>query len=185
MALSLVIAWISADACAHESPALPPGSSPGQALGPSPASQRGKDGEVAITKSNPVSVQVEIVATREGPDLFLDVDDYASNAPVIGAQVDLHQAGRSLRAAPLTDGRYRLPADVLDAAAPVTVTVRAAGSEQSLPIELPVAASPIESESSEHRGFRSKSIASLLVAIGAMLGIVVLRLRRRIDPLPS
>lgn len=134
----LVIGTASISTAAASASALSP---PGQALDRFSAGGRGKPGEVAAANAGTAAPQVEIVAVREDADLLLYVDDYASNTPLTGLQVDLHLGSRSLRAAPTADGRYRLPADPLDdgAASSPTVTLVGSGVDLSLPIALPPA----------------------------------------------
>src|ERR1700757_2453015 len=61
--------------------------------------------------------QVEVVAQRDGGDVLIYVDDYASNAPLSGLQVVIHQSAGVVQAATAGEGLYRVPADLVDAAA--------------------------------------------------------------------
>lgn len=133
--------------------------------------------------------RVEIVAVREGSDLLLYVDDYASNAPVAGLQVDLQAGGRSLRAAATADGRYRLPADLVDEAATSStrVTLSGKGIELSMPIEIPpaTASAPVVSPTIvDTLRRRLPPTALLALAIAALVTALAIRHCRR-RPLAS
>ncbi|MDD5394967.1 MAG: hypothetical protein PHE17_18265 [Thiothrix sp.] len=53
------------------------------------------------------STQFELVGTLEGDGLHLHLDDYASNAPVTDASVELELAGQRIKAEPEADGSYQ------------------------------------------------------------------------------
>jgi len=81
------------------------------------------------------------VAQREGGDIVLYLDDYASNAPLNGLQVSVRSGTLTLQAAASGEGSYRIPGDLIDAQAQPTlaIAVHGAGIDAQLQAEVPPA----------------------------------------------
>lgn len=78
--------------------------------------------------------RIELVAVRERSGLLIYIDDYESNAPLSGLQVELRSGARSLRAAQAGEGLYRIGAGLLDAGEtlPLRILVRGDGWQEQL-----------------------------------------------------
>lgn len=122
------------------------------------------------------SARLELVAAREGDSLLIYVDDYQSNAPLGGLQVQVQGEGRSAQTEEAAPGLYRLPAGVLDAdAQALRIVVRGADWEESFAGSLPAAVDADATTRSPPRITIVIAVAALLAA----LAIVVLLLERR------
>ncbi|MDB5986200.1 MAG: hypothetical protein JWR16_1253 [Nevskia sp.] len=124
--------------------------------------------------------QVELVVTRERSDWLIYIDDYASNAPIDGLQVQLRNGNQLLQAAAAGDGIYRLPADLLDAhgETPVTFLLRGKNLDLQLQSVLPDVAPT--SAGAEHaiRNWNALSVASIAAVLVAVLAGLSWRRRR-------
>jgi len=58
--------------------------------------------------------QVEMVVARERKDIVIYIDDYASNSPIDGLQVQIRSGSQLLQASAAGDGIYRVPANLLE-----------------------------------------------------------------------
>ncbi|HZR34831.1 MAG TPA: hypothetical protein VFA75_05610 [Nevskia sp.] len=123
--------------------------------------------------------RIEAVAQREGGDIVLYLDDYASNAPLDGLQVSVRSGTLTLQAAG-GEGRYRIPADLLGGqdAQPLAVSVHGAGFDAALEVELPAAAPPAAPPPASSLLPRLASAALILGLLGAAW---LLRRRRGAD----
>ena len=121
--------------------------------------------------------QIEAVAQREGRDVVLYLDDYASNAPLDGLQVSLRSGALTAQAAG-GEGRYVVPAELLPAGVQtLELSVHGAGLEAQLQVELPAAAgkaapAPAKSPSAE------SPMGALTVIVVTLLAAWLLRRRR-------
>jgi hypothetical protein len=120
--------------------------------------------------------QVELVAQREGADIVLYLDDYASNAPLNGLQVSVRSGALNLQAAAAGEGSYRIPGDLIDAqpARTLEITVHGAGIDAQLQAPVPsavpaAAAAPAASAAAHPLWLLAIALAVLLAAAGGYL----------------
>lgn len=100
----------------------------------------GEDAAPAVqaSASTPAPARLEIVAQRDGADILVYVDDYASNAPLSGLQLAVHQPGGVVQAAAAGEGLYRLPADLVDTGArTLRLEIDGAGQHLAQAVDLP------------------------------------------------
>ena len=85
--------------------------------------------------------QVELVVQREGADVVLYLDDYATNAPLNGLQLSVRSGTLTQQAAPSGEGTYRIAGDLIDGRGeqPLEITVNGAGVDAQLQAVLPAA----------------------------------------------
>jgi DNA-binding transcriptional LysR family regulator len=123
--------------------------------------------------------QLELVAERRGPDVLLYLDDYATNAPLDGLQVNVHSGAQLLQAAAAGEGTYRIPGDLIDASKEQTlaVEVHGPGIEAQLQAVLP----PAVAEAAAAPAPTSVRDRILAYAVGAVLFVMLIwaLLRRR------
>jgi hypothetical protein len=124
--------------------------------------------------------QLELVVKRQQNDLLLYLDDYASDAPLDGLQVEVHSGSRVLQAAAAGEGLYRLPADLLDGAAGATlqIVVHGHGLDASVPGELPPAPAQPHTASVPH-GLSLPPWSWVTAAAVALLALLLFRFRLR------
>jgi hypothetical protein len=123
--------------------------------------------------------QIELVVKRQQDQVVFYVDDYASNAPLDGLQLEVHDGSRVLQAAPAGEGVYQVPADLLGAGAQaLQIVVRGRGVEAAVPGELPAAPAAAASlpAASQHRAWPWLATAAAAVLLLPVLGR---RIRRR------
>ena len=86
--------------------------------------------------------QVELVVQREGGDIVLYLDDYATNAPLNGLQLSVRSGTLTLQAAQSGEGVYRIAGDLIDGRGeqPLEISVHGAGIDAQLQAVLPAAA---------------------------------------------
>lgn len=125
-------------------------------------------------------LRIEAVAQREGGDIVLYLDDYASNAPLDGLQVAVRSGTVTVQAAG-AEGRYRVPADVLAAQAgqPLALSVHGAGVDAEIAVELPAAAPPAALAPQVSQ--RLPRLASAALILLVLLAAWLLRRRRGAD----
>ncbi|GLS43069.1 efflux RND transporter periplasmic adaptor subunit [Methylobacterium brachythecii] len=157
--------------------------------GPAPPSHVGPRAEAA-------SANFELVAIPRGRELVLYLDAFASNAPVIGANIDVETPEGFVEAKPQADGSYRIDAPWLAAGGhrDLAVTVKSGGVEETLTLDLDLPApasagttTPAEpygilAEIREHIGHQGLVGA---VAAGFLLGIATIALLRSHQTLPA
>jgi len=125
--------------------------------------------------------QVELVATHEHGDLVIYVDDYASNAPIDGLQVQLRSGNQLLQASASGDGIYRLPAELVEAQdgnTPVTFLLHGRNLDLQVQTVLPDAPSAGEGSGSAARNRKPLIAAVIGALLVAVLGSLSLRQRR-------
>jgi len=85
---------------------------------------------------------IESVLQRDGDVLLLQLDDYASNAPLPGLVVRLLDAQGSRQAADEGEGRYRLPVEGYEPTRshPLRLAVSGPALDLQLAVEMPPAA---------------------------------------------
>jgi hypothetical protein len=147
---------------------------------PAPASTAGTTGPGAPTGPR-APPQVELVVTRERGDLVIYIDDYASNAPVDGLQVQLRSGNQLLQAAASGDGIYRLPADLVEAQGqtPVTFLLHGRNLDLQLQTVLPDVAPAGAGAEPAARNWKPLIAALIAAVLVAVLGWLSLRRRRR------
>ena len=133
--------------------------------------------------------QIELVVQREGRDLVLYLDDYATNAPLNGLQVAVRSNTLTLQAAPNGEGTYRVPGDLIDqpGGEPLQIEVHGAGIDAHLQAPLPAAADADHAAPAEAPAqvpapvpeYSSPRIAAALLAVLLAIGAAWLLLRRR------
>lgn len=125
--------------------------------------------------------QIELVAQREGRDLLLYLDDYASNAPLNGLQVAVRSDTLTLQAAASGEGVYRVAGDLLDGhpGAPLQIDVHGAGIDAHLQAPLPPAAEQHAAAPAEAALPVTPRIVVALIAVLFAAGAAGLLWRRR------
>ncbi len=123
------------------------------------------------------SEEFEAVAVLEGKKLVLYLDRFASNAPVVGAKVEIEGGGLKGAAAETSPGVYAMDAAaIVPAKHPLTVSIEAGDSADLLSATLDVAPPPAGVAPAHGWG-------ELLVWRGsgalALVGGVLLAIRRR------
>jgi len=88
--------------------------------------------------------QVELVVQREGSDILLYLDDYATDAPLSGLQVSVRSGTLTLQAAASGEGTYRVAGDLIDGHGEqlLEISVHGAGLDAQLQTALPAATEP-------------------------------------------
>jgi RND family efflux transporter MFP subunit len=88
------------------------------------------------------SERFEIVAVAEGKMLAIYLDDYKTNAPVDGAEVEVETPSGPAQAKPVGDGVYRLDAPFLETGGHIDliVTVNGGGDPDILPVSIDIPA---------------------------------------------
>lgn len=120
-----------------------------------------------------VSEEFEAVVVLEDKQIVLYLDQFASNAPVPGAKVEIEGAGVNAVAAETAPGVYALAAPTLAVGKyPLTITIEAGDSADLLSATLEIAALPVAEEQSVTRGWLWPALMLLLLG-------PVLWLRRR------
>lgn len=127
--------------------------------------------------------QIELVAQREGADIVLYLDDYASNAPLSGLQVSVRSGTLTLQAAANGEGAYRIAGDLIDAHSEqaLDISVHGAGLDEQLHTVLP----PAAADHAEHTGHAESAwydggwIVAAVPAVLILLGVGWLLRRRR------
>jgi len=94
----------------------------------------------AVPQGPPDAPGVEAVARREGGDVVLYLDDYASNAPLDELVVSVRSGSLTVQATG-GEGRYRIPADLLPSPGPqrLELALHGGGIDEQLQVELPAA----------------------------------------------
>jgi len=120
--------------------------------------------------------RIEAVAQREGGDIVLYLDDYASNAPLDGLQVAVRSGTVAVQVAG-GEGRYRFPADLLtgQGAQPLALSVHGQGFDTELAVELPAAVPAVVVPQASRWLPR---LASAVLILGLLLAARLLRRRR-------
>jgi hypothetical protein len=163
LAAALLALYLSVTAGAHE------GQEHAGEAGPAspslPASPR-------LALSSP---PLELVAVREAGALVIWIDDYDSNTPLTGLNVQVREGSRMLQAQPAADGSYRLPADLFAADQPLALSfvVHATQGEQQLQGVLPAPVTVTAESSLPMR------LLAATVALIALLALALLWRRRR------
>ncbi|MGH8446528.1 MAG: hypothetical protein ACREVL_14745 [Solimonas sp.] len=125
------------------------------------------------------SPHVELVAVRDGRGLLVYVDDYASNAPLVGLQIELRRGTQAWQLQALDAGTYGLAPGLLpDEGFDARLTVRAPAWQETLSGHLPAAAGAAGVHGNASR--RWLAVAGAAIVFVALL-IVFLRHRRRRD----
>ncbi len=125
--------------------------------------------------------QIELVAQREGEDIVLYLDDYASNAPLSGLQVGVRSGTLTLQAAANGEGTYRIAGDLIDARTEqaLDISVHGAGLDAQLHAVLPSAAVADHAEHAESAWHDARWIVAAVPAALILLGVGWLLRRRR------
>jgi len=121
---------------------------------------------------------LELVAAAEGHDLTVWIDQWADNAPVTNARVNVTVDGRSIEARPI-NGTYILEAPSLDASGAhrVSFAVTRGDAVQTMAGTLNVGAAPVPEQTG---GLPWRTILLVLLAIGVAVGALLLwRARHR------
>ncbi len=114
----------------------------------------------------------EVVGTLHGGELVLTLDDYATNAPVAGARVELESGDYKIVGEPVDPGTYRFgETPFAPGTYPVMLTVSAGDDVDLLAADLVVAAPAVDAAAgSASRGER------VLWGAGGVLALVALGL---------
>ena len=125
--------------------------------------------------------RIELVAQREGSDIVLYLDDYATNAPLDGLQVSVRSGSLTLQAAAGGEGAYRIAGDLIDARVeqPLDISVHGAGLDARLQAVLPPAAEAVPAEQATLARHDLWWIAAAVLVALSLFGIVWLLRRRR------
>lgn len=125
--------------------------------------------------------QIELVAQREGRDLLLYLDDYATNAPINGLQVAVRSGTLTLQAAASGEGAYRVPADLFDGhpGEALEIDVHGAGIDARLQAPLPAAAEQDAAAPAEAAPPLTRRIVVALIAVLFAAGAAGLLWRRQ------
>ena len=166
--LALWLSCTSAAALAHEGhhEAEPDAAAPAAA----PASHAALD-----------TPQIELVAQREGADIVLYLDDYASNAPLSGLQLSVRSGTLTLQAAASGEGVYRIAGDLIDAGTEqaLDISVHGHGIDAQLRAVLPPAAQTDHAGPAESAGYGKRWIVAAVLTLLLLLGAGWLLRRRR------
>lgn len=126
------------------------------------------------------SSQFELVGALEGQHLHLYLDDYASNAPVTDATLELEINGQRITTAAETDGSYHatLPQPLPEGTHPVMATILAGNASDLLTGQLEV--HPAETDTHDHAAATSTGqFLPWLISAGVIgLALLVFALRR-------
>ena len=128
--------------------------------------------------------QVELVVQREGGDIVLYLDDYATNAPLNGLLLSVRSGTLTLQAAQSGEGAYRIAGDLIDGRGeqPLEISLHGGGIDAQLQAVLPAAVQPGgEPEASPHNAWWLAAVPAALILLG---GGWLLRRRheRRVAP---
>ncbi len=129
--------------------------------------------------------QVEMVVAHERKDIVIYIDDYASNAPIDGLQVQIRNGSQLLQASAAGDGIYRVPADLLEKSDQSDKPGEAAANVhihgKNLDLNLQSVIPPAPQISDMHPTASQRAIPLLVLLAGALLVAVIswLNLRRR------
>ena len=121
---------------------------------------------------------LEVVAAAQGHDLTIWIDQWADNAPITNARVNVTVDGRSIEAQPI-DGTYILDAPTLDAPGPhrLSFAVSRGDAKQTMTGTLNVAAA---APAADGGGVPWRTVLLVLLAAGVVAGALLLwRARRR------
>ncbi len=124
--------------------------------------------------------RIELVAQREGSDIVLYLDDYATNAPLDGLQVSVRSGSLTLQAAAGGEGAYRVAGDLIDARVDqsLDISVHGAGLDAQLQAVLSPAAEAVPAELTAPARHDVWWIAAAVLA-ACLLGAAWLLRRRR------
>ena len=124
--------------------------------------------------------QVELVAQREGGDIVLYLDDYATNAPLNGLQLSVRSGMLTLQAAQSGEGTYRIAGDLIDGRGeqPLEISVHGTGIDAQLQAVLPAAAAVQPGGAPEVASHNIWWLAATPVALILLGGGWLLRRRR-------
>lgn len=127
------------------------------------------------------TAQIELVAQREGADIVLYLDDYASNAPLNGLQVSVRSGTLTLQAAANGEGAYRIAGDLIDAHTEqaLDISVHGAGIDAQLHTVLPPAVPADHAEHAASAGHDGRWIVAAVPAVLTLFGLGWLLRRRR------
>jgi hypothetical protein len=131
----------------------------------------------AAPHAAPDAPRLEVVAQREGADLVFYVDDYASNAPLDGLQLSLRSGTRTLEAAG-GQGRYALPAELLEAPAGQDLQLRVQGGGIDVTVEVPLPAVAAVPPVQEAPSLLLSRLSSAALILAMLLAAWLLRRRR-------
>ncbi|MCC7116324.1 MAG: hypothetical protein IT520_18280 [Burkholderiales bacterium] len=176
---ALLFALAATAALAHE----------GHDHGDSPAPQA-----VAATlapRATAATDAFEVVAILENAELSIYVDRYATNEPVVRAQVDVEGGGVAGVAAERVPGVYTIAAGALRAGArvPLTISIDAASASDlvALTLDVPAAApkAPVPAVAEASNGRRDRAIVAGLVALAIVAAALWLFARARTRKAPD
>lgn len=131
--------------------------------------------QAVAPRAEAASEDFEAVAVLEGKKLVLYLDRFASNAPVVGAKVEIEGAGLQGVAVETSPGVYAIDAPAVTAQKhPLTISVEAGERADLLSTTLDVAPPPAPAPMDGRNGW----IVWLGAAALALLALVLLVLRR-------
>ena len=162
--LAGLLLGFSGSALAHEGHHHDDAEAPAAAATPQPAS---------------TPPRLEVVARREGGDIVLYVDDYASNAPLDGLQLSVRSGGLTVQAAG-GEGRYRIPADLLPAPGEQTLELSVHGSGVEAQLQVPLSAAVVPEAAPAPAGASSlwSRLSGAVLIVGLLFAAWLLRRRR-------
>ncbi|MCB1980046.1 MAG: hypothetical protein KDF25_11945 [Burkholderiaceae bacterium] len=124
----------------------------------------------------------ELVVAQEGPSLLLFLDNFASNEPVTGAQVEVQSGDLQATATEVGPGTYRVAggAWTLPGTHALTISVQTAVTADllSASLDIPAAAAPAEKAGTSLPAGRSLWMLAGAVLVFAFIAIAWLRRRR-------
>jgi biotin carboxyl carrier protein len=121
---------------------------------------------------------LELVAAASGHDLTVWIDQWSDNAPVTNARVNVTIDGRSIEARPI-DGTYILDTATLDTPGDhrLTFAVTRGDAVQRMAGVISIAST---ASADDNAGFGWRSVLTILLALGALVGAILLwRARQR------